>query len=115
MHSEQAILNQFEAAVLERIAQSNTWLQPMLGNLRVSSRKITGAGSYTNFAPSSALVDIPDGHFNLESLISMPGISNGMSATLFVKSGCVTFLEIYVFGSQYWDGNFSGFSLSNDA
>lgn len=115
MQSEQRNLNEFESAVLARIAQSNAWLHSVLGSLSVSSRKTTGAGSYTDFESNSASVGIPDGHFTLESLISMPGISNGMGATLFVKGGCVTFLEIYVFGGQYWDGTFNGFSLSNDA
>jgi len=115
MHSEQEMLNEFEAAVLERIAYSNLWLRPILGGLRVSSRKITGGGSYTDFEPSSASVGIPDGHFSLDALISMPGVSNGMGATLFVKAGHITFLEIYVFGGQYWDDQFNGYSLINNA
>ncbi len=115
MQSEQAILNEFEAAVLERIAHSNPWLRPVLGGLRISSRKITGGGSYTDFEPNSAPVDIPDGHFSLDALISMPGVANGMGATLFVKAGHITFLEIYVYGEQYWDGRFNGYSLSKNA
>jgi hypothetical protein len=53
-------LNELEAAVLMRMAQSNEWLEALIGKLVVSKRELTGAGSYTDFEPSSAAVEISD-------------------------------------------------------
>jgi hypothetical protein len=109
------MLNKFEVEVLEHIAQSNPCLNDFIGNLRVSERKFTGCGSYTDFETGSAAINIPNDDFTLDGLISMPGIKNGMGATLFVKDNYISFLEIYVFGGEAWDGTFEDFSLVNNA
>lgn len=109
------MLNEFEVAVLDRMAQSNLWLQPVTGNLRASSRKFTGNGSYTDFETDSAAVDVPDCHVVLDALISMPGTPNGMGAAVIVKAGYLTCLETFVYGGDHWDGDFNGFSLSSNA
>jgi hypothetical protein len=115
MHTEVNMLNQLELKVLEHIAQSNHCLNNLIGNLRVSERKFTGCGSYTDFETASAAINIPNDDFTLDALISMPDIKNGMGATLFVKDNYISFLEIYVFGGEPWDGTFENFSLVNNA
>jgi hypothetical protein len=101
--------NKLEAAVLMRMAQSNDWLKPIIDELVVSKRELTGAGSYTHFEPSSAAVEISDRHLDLNTLISLPEVPNGLSAALFVKSGHVAFLELVVNGVGAWSGRYEGF------
>jgi hypothetical protein len=92
-----------------RMAQSNEWLKPLISKLVVSKRELTGAGSYTDFEPSSAAVEISDRHLDLNALISVPDVPNGMSAALFVKNGHVAFLELVVNGGDAWSGRYDGF------
>ncbi|MFQ3247974.1 MAG: hypothetical protein ACI9SP_004633 [Arenicella sp.] len=58
MHTEVNMLNKFELEVLEHIAQSNPCLNNFIANLRVSERKFTGCGSYTDFETGSVALDI---------------------------------------------------------
>ena len=45
----QSTPNDFETAILERIALDNPSLREHFGRLHVLSREFTGVGSYTNF------------------------------------------------------------------
>ena len=45
----QSIPNDFETAILERIALNNPSLREHFSRLHVLSREFTGVGSYTNF------------------------------------------------------------------
>src|SRR3954469_12484782 len=98
MHPTDNGLNEFETAVLQHMVQDNPWLLPVVGVLRVTSRTLTGNGSYTDFEHVAPSKGIPDGHIGLDRLISMPGIENGMGAVLFLKDGRATVLEAFVYG-----------------
>lgn len=115
MHQSENGLTEFERAVLEAMARDNPWLGKIVGSLRVAARKFTGNGCYTEFEPRSASEKVVDGHIGLDRLISMPGISNGMGAVLFVKSGSPALLETFVYGGEYWDGASDGFSIAESA
>ena len=104
--------NEFEMAVLERIAQAAPAFRPSITSLRVLRRELTGAGSYTHFAPTAPLA-IPDGFVALDALILMPGVPNGMGAVLAVTSGYPDFLELFTYGEDSWDGTYSGFAIAS--
>ena len=109
------LLSELEMAVMKRMAQSNEWLQPHIQKLRVLDRELTGVGSYTNFERNSSAVSVPDCHIGLDALISVPGLPNGMGAVLFVREGHMSFLELFVYGEDLWNGEYYGFSLSENA
>nr|CAS02705.1 putative integron gene cassette protein [uncultured bacterium] len=79
-------------AVLEHIAQTTPLLRSAINDLLVCRRVLTGAGSYTYFAPTVP-VAIPDGYLTMDSLINMPGVPYGMGAALAMTSGYPEFLE----------------------
>lgn len=102
--------NELEIAVLERIAQDEPRLQGSFRALRVLSREYTGAGSYTTF-----LRDTPkqsdDLRPGLSSLLSVPGVPNGMGAVLWCRGTQPKCLELFTYGGEHWDGTFAGFSF----
>ncbi len=106
--------NEFEMAVLERIADAAPALRSTIGNLRVLRRELTGAGSYTHFAPV-APTPIPDGYVTLDALIIMPGVPNGMGAALAMTSGYPGFLELFTYGEDSWGGAYGGFEIASGA
>lgn len=112
MRPEQVELNEFEIAILRRIADKHPAIEPFIRGLHVLSREYTGAGSYTQFqceAPG------PVGHLDLNALISMPSVPNGMGAALHCKAGQPDCLETFTFGVELWDGVFDGFSIDEAA
>ena len=111
MRPGQVNTNDFEAAILERIASNDALLKPLIGKLHVLSRTYTGVGSFTNFACSETVVELGDHAFGLSSLIRMPGVPNGMGAVLFCKSGKPECLETFTYGDDHWEGVHEGFSI----
>ena len=111
----QLVLNELEAAILKHLAQSAPSLGPLIGKLRVSSRELTGVGSYTNFQCPDAALDLADRKIALDGLISMPNVPHGMGAILFCGKGKPKCLEIFAYGEGFWDGLHDGFSLSASA
>jgi len=47
----------------------------------------------------------------LDDLIVMPGVSHGMGAVLFYRGEQPTFLEVFTYGEEYWDGVYDGFCI----
>jgi len=103
--------NEFENAILERIALKNPSLREHLGKLHVVSREFTGVGSYTNFRISDVDAQAPRTHLGLGAHIVMPNVENGMSAVLFCRRGRPECLETCTFGETLWDGVFEGFAI----
>ncbi|NHZ32945.1 hypothetical protein [Massilia rubra] len=104
--------NEFEVAVLQRISDDLPCIRPYILKLHVLSREFTGVGSYTNFAA------LPETFFgsskspiSLTSGISMPGVANGMGAMLFFEASRSLVLETFTFADDFWDGDYTGFSL----
>jgi hypothetical protein len=115
MRPGQTEVNDFELAILERLAQVRPSLRPLLPKLHVLSREFTGVGSYTNFSCSGHSADLGNDRIGFDGLILMPGIPNGMGAVLFCEGGVPKCLETYTFGTEHWDGVYSGFSIARSA
>ena len=56
--------------------------------LRVASREITGAGSYTTFATADVAPDVWRDRVGLDVLIEIPGVPNGLGAVLWLNNDC---------------------------
>jgi len=106
--------NEFEVAILERLALDLPRLVPLISQLHVQSREYTGVGSYTNFLCAESTLELGEQPVHLNSLISMPGVPNGMGAVLFFENGKPKFLEIFTYGDP-WDGVYDGFSIDKVA
>jgi hypothetical protein len=104
--------NDFELALLERIALKNPSLREHLANLHVLSREFTGVGSYTRFKILEGDDKAPKTHLGLDGVITMPNVENGMGAVLFCRGGRPECLETYTFGDTLWDGAFDGFAIA---
>ena len=104
--------NEFELAILTRIADDEPSIRGFLGCLRVLSREYTGVGSFTTFRCDEPG---PTSHLGLNALISMPQVPNGMGAVLWCKGGRPSCLETYTYGTEPWDGDFAGFSIDEAA
>lgn len=108
--------NEFEIAILEQMAYEAPFIREFIDKLHVLSREFTGAGSYTNFSQlTEAVPDIGNRPISLDSLIVMPGVENGMGATLFFEEGHPKFLETYTYGDVLWGGEYDGFSIEKHA
>jgi hypothetical protein len=103
--------NEFELAILERIAVQLPKLRTYLGNLHVLSREFTGVGSYTNFKCKDVRAQVTGQRIGLNDLIVMPNIQNGMGAVLLCHGDQPKCLETYTFGDELWDGVFEGFVI----
>lgn len=104
--------NDFELAILERIAPS---IGASARQLHVLSREFTGAGSFTNFKCDESVPGLPDRQLLLDVPIHMPGVANGMGAVLFCKGDQPKCLEVFTYGDDHWDGVYDGFSIEQTA
>ena len=103
--------DEFELAILERIAAKSPSLRPYLRNLYILSREFTGVGSYTNFKCEDDRAQVVEQRIGLDDLIFMPNVQNGMGAVLFCRGDQPKCLETYSFGDELWDGVFEGFVI----
>src|SRR5216683_5301913 len=103
--------NDFELAILARLARQKPSLGGSLERLHALSRQFTGVGSFTNFRCDESTTGTPQRHVWLEALIRMPGVPTGMGAVLFLNGDQPECLEAYTFGVELWDGLFNGFSI----
>jgi hypothetical protein len=108
----QSMPNDFETEILERIALNNPSLREHFRRLHVLSREFTGVGSYTNFRVPEIDAQATRTHLDLDALIVVPNVENGMCAVLFCRGGRPECLEIATFGDASWDGVFDGFSIT---
>jgi len=105
--------NDFELAILERMAAKNPPLLACMRHLHVLSREFTGVGSYTNFKCEDEGAQVAEQRIGLDDLIEMPKVQNGMGAVLFCRGYQPRCLETYTFGAELWDGVFEGFVIQN--
>ena len=109
MRPGQLQLNEFELAILERMATRYPALREHLGQLHVLSREFTGVGSYTTFlcddsGPQSVIT---------MAGVHMPNVPNGLDTLLFCWGGRPCLLEICSYGEP-WDGTFDGFLFGSE-
>ena len=110
--------NEFERAILERIAEEVPSIRPSLKDLRVLSRKYSGCGCDTEFLrkETGTKDDVGwDREVGLNVLIHMPGVPSGLGMALFCAGAQPDCLEIFTFGNEYWDGVYEGFSIDETA
>jgi hypothetical protein len=102
--------NEFESAILERLARDEPWLKGPFDGLHVLSREYTGVGSFTRF-----VCDDPGGRDDrtpgLRPSIRLPGVPNGLGAVLFCNGTSPNCLEVFTYGDDFWDGVYEGFSF----
>lgn len=102
--------NDFELAILQRLASKVPSISGVVEQLHVVSREFTLVGSFTTFHCEESGDDGPRQRVSLDTLINMPGVPNGMGAVLFLKGGKPECLEVYTYGDP-WDGVCDGFSI----
>jgi hypothetical protein len=103
--------NEFELAILERMAAESPALLACMRNLHVLSREFTGVGSYTKFRCEDKGAQTSLQPIGLGDLIIVPGVQSGMGAVLFWQGDQPKCLETYTFGAELWDGVFEGFHM----
>jgi len=103
--------NEFELAILARIAAKSPSLRPYLRNLHVLSREFSGVGSFTNFKCEIESAQVVEQRIGLDDLIVVPNVQNGMGAVLLCQRDRPKCLETYTFGGELWDGVFEGFVI----
>jgi hypothetical protein len=107
--------NEFELAILERLATKEPSIRGAVARLHVLSREFTGVGSFTNFACEESVADAPELRVGLDGLIKMPGVPNGMGAVLFCKGDRPRCLELFTYGDDHWEGVYDGFTIEQTA
>lgn len=115
MRPGQLTPNDFELAILERLASQDPSIGEYVQKLHVLSREFTGVGSFTNFKWDESVAGTPKRQVVLDALICMPGVPNGLGAVLFCKGLQPECLEVYTYGDQHWDGVYDGFSIEQTA
>lgn len=107
--------NDFELAILDRLAIKEPSIHKSLGQLHVLSREYTGVGGYTNFVNGNSSAGSSDQQIGLDDMITMPGVPSGMGAVLFCTGGYPRCLEVFTFGDDRWDGVYDGFAIEPSA
>ena len=107
--------NDFEMAILERLANKEPSIGASIVRLHVLSREFTGVGSFTKFKSEEFAASTTERQIGLDGLIHMPGVPNGMGAVLFCKGDEPECLEVYTYGDDHWDGVYEGFSIEQTA
>jgi len=111
MRPGQLTPNSFELAILRFIATKQPSIVESIARLHVLSREFTGVGSFTKFHLEEVASEVPKQHIELDALIKVPSVPNGMGAVLFCKGGKPEVLEVYTFGEDHWDGVHDGFFI----
>ena len=103
--------NEFELAILDRLATKAPPIRESIDELHVLSREYTGVGGYTNFVNGNSSDGSSGQQIGLDDLITMPGVPNGMGAVLFCNGGHPQCLEVFTYGDDRWDGVYDGFEI----
>jgi hypothetical protein len=111
MRPGQTTPNDFELAILKRVALQNPSIPKSIQQLHVLSRDFTGVGCFARFKCDESKPGSSVRHVSLTELINMPSVPNGMGAVLVCKGDQPECLEIFTFGDGHWDGTYNGFSI----
>ncbi len=111
MHLSRFILSALETGILGQLAIEHK--VPELAALSpvVLDRTLTGIGSFTELLMGTAVSGLAETPLGLNAIINVNGVPNGLSAILFIKSGCPYCLEIHSFGGDLWNGDSDGFQI----
>ena len=106
--------NEFELAILYRLAVKVPALVAIIPRFRVLRREFTPCGSYTDLECPDT-VEGAANPISTSEAINVPGVTYGMQGLLFFKDGRPDFLEIVAFGGESWDVRYDGFSIQRTA
>jgi hypothetical protein len=103
-------LNDFEVALISLILKTHDpenkkWAN-ILTTIQVSSREITGVGSYINFENNQARV-LPVGtttDLGFDGEIIVPDVPSGLGCVLAIDDGRLSYLEFFTYGDEEWNG-----------
>ena len=105
--------NDFELAILKRLANQEPSIKASVARRHVLSREFTGVGSFTKFKCDESAAGTTERQVGLDALIRMPGVPTGMGAVLFCTGDQPECLEVYTYGDEHWDGVYEGFSIGS--
>jgi hypothetical protein len=111
-------LNQFELAILNKIADEYSILKIHIPFLIVKSREATGVGIYVHFSykgqPNNIVLIDPGGYFALSSMdtLEMEGLKYGLAYEISITDGLIDFLELVTYGED-WDGTIRNFCFKD--
>ena len=101
--------NEFERALLERLAAEHPDAQISIPELHVLSRTFTGVGSFTAFLVKGQ-PPVARRVLSSSALVTIPGLQRGLGVVAFREGDRLT-LETSTFGDETWDGVFEGFAI----
>lgn len=108
-------LNEFEIAVLNRLADKYLTLKVHLPFLEVKDRKITGVGMYVDFSYRNEPIDLKPiepstGALSTNDNIEIKGLEFGLGFELNITDGKIIFMEFITYGER-WDGKTKNFTF----
>jgi hypothetical protein len=112
-------LNPLEKAVLEKLLSGESEryriLQKQICALRITERKMTGVGFFTDFSLPDDVPKLPDeASFHISDVAAdINGLKHGAGFVLFVKQGVVYMLEGFTY-DEPWPQDIHGFHLYYD-
>jgi hypothetical protein len=105
--------NEFEIALLERLASEHPDAQIVLADLHVLERTFIGVGSFTEFLVKNQ-PSVPRRVLQSSAWAKIPGLQFGLGIVAFREGDRLT-LETFTYGDDKWDGVFEGFAVETAA
>jgi hypothetical protein len=105
------LLTSFEKRIIEAIWKQHpdflNFKEIDLAKLEVLRREPTGVGVYVMFSRNNQLSkNVGMGaQLGFEGEICVHGVPSGLGAVLLIIDGQLNQLELFTYGSEYWDGN----------
>lgn len=108
-------LNQFELAVLERVAVNHPSIREHIPFLKVINRENTGVGMYINFVyhnkPKGLKPIFPlDIALSTNDNVVIYPLKRGLGFEVAIMNGQIQFIEFITY-DEFWDGSTQGFSF----
>lgn len=106
-------LNIFELALLFALAENYPRLYTHIDKLSVVERECTGVGQYVflNYHNENELLLISENILSNDKLIEIKGLEVGLGFVGNVNDGKLINIEIFVYGSDDWNCDYTGFRL----
>ncbi|MFD2904394.1 hypothetical protein [Sphingobacterium anhuiense] len=108
-------LNVFELALLFALAENCPGLYTHIDKLSVVERECTGVGQYIflNYNNETDLLLISEDILSNDKLIEIKGLEVGLGFVGNVNEGKLSNIEIFVYGSDDWNCDYTGFRLKD--
>lgn len=108
-------LNVFEQALLFALAENCPNLYTHIDKLSVVERECTGVGQYIffNYKNEIDLLLISEDVLSNDKLIEMKELEVGLGFVGNVNEGKLSNIEIFVYGSDDWNCDYTGFRLKD--